>query len=454
MIVYPRGLARSVRALARRCVSGRPRGPAPVVVFESRAGTLTVWVRTDEAVLVLSAPSRGDTAVTVVPMAVLAAVQGGGDDPVELVVGATLRGEARFADRGAPRVHSFDAVPPGRQHRPPDSPDDWHPVPPDFLRALHECGRTTAREPGRYALARVQVRGKPGQVIGTDGRAALVWGGFDLPFADDVLVPALPVFGARELAGEAAARVGRTPTHLVVAAGPWRVHLPVDREGRYPDVTGIIPRHAPSVAGIDDRDAAALLDRLPTLPGAADEQKPVTLDLDGGVVVRARDEATRKVECVRLERSPASGPPARVVVDRRVLARALANGCVTVRVAAGRPVVFAGGDTTFLAVALDASLAAGGDPGPDSTITTLPERRPAMRPDTNGHPPPGRHDPPPADTTDPLAAAEELRAALADAAAKAARLVSALKSRKKEQRALTQVWSSLKALNLGPEDRP
>lgn len=77
-----------------------------------------------------------------------------------------------------------------------------------------------------------------------------------------------------------------------------------------------------------------------------------------------------------------------------------------------------------------------------------------MRHETNGHASNGRHDPPAADPPDPLAAAEELRSALADALTKAGRLVTALKSRKKEQRALTQVWSSLKALNLGPEVRP
>ena len=47
MIVIPRGLARSVRALARRCVSGRPRGPAPPVVFESTAGKVLVWLEVE-----------------------------------------------------------------------------------------------------------------------------------------------------------------------------------------------------------------------------------------------------------------------------------------------------------------------------------------------------------------------------------------------------------------------
>jgi hypothetical protein len=385
-------------------------------------------------------------------MSVLDAIEGAGDDPVELVVGPRLRGEARFADRGVARAVPFDAIPPGKQHRPPEEPADWHPAPPEFLTALHECGRTAARESGRFALSRVQVQGRAGRVVGTDGRTALVWSGFDFPFADDLLVPALPAFGSRELAG-ADARVGRTPAHLVVGAGPWRVYLPVDAAGRYPDVAGVVPRGAPTVAGLDDRDAAELAGRLPALPGADADDRPVTLDLDGGVVVRAKDDATGRVASVRLDRSPSAGPPARVVLDRRVLVRALSLGCVTARVAPGKPVVFEGVNRTLVTVALDPALAAGAD-APDIAATNTPERSTAVRPETNGHTPSGRHDPPAADAPDPLAAAEELRLALADAMTKAGRLVAALKSRKREQKALTQVWSSLKALRLGPEGRP
>jgi hypothetical protein len=450
VIVISRGLARSFRALARKCVAGRPRGPALTVVFEVRAGTLTAWVKTDDATLAHSAPTGCCDGVLVAPMSVLADIEGAGDDPVELVVGAKFRGEARFADRGVPRAVPFDAILPGRQHRPPEEPADWHPVPPEFLTALHECGRTTARESGRYALTRIQVRGPSGQVVGTDGRTALVWGGFDLPFPQDVLLPALPVFGSRELAAGQPARLGRTPAHLVIAAGPWRVFLPFDSTGRYPDVAGVVPRNAPTVAGIDDRDAAELTNRLPALPGADADGRPVTLDLDGGVVVRAGDDATGRVESVRLERSPSAGPRVRAVIDRRVLARALALGCVTVRAAPDKPVVFEGDKRTLVTVALDPALAVG--PGPADTAainTTNPDRRMAVRQETND-----RHDPPAVDALDPLVAAEELRLALADAVTKAGRLVAALKSRKKEQRALTQVWSSLKALHLGPEGRP
>ena len=76
--------------------------------------------------------------------------------------------------------------------------------------------------------------------------------------------------------------------------------------------------------------------------------------------------------------------------------------------------------------------------------------------DRNGHSDRnGPPDPPPAgDLPDPLAEAEALRAALAEATARAGRLVAALKHQRKEKKALTQVWAGLKQLNLGPGGQP
>ena len=62
----------------------------------------------------------------------------------------------------------------------------------------------------------------------------------------------------------------------------------------------------------------------------------------------------------------------------------------------------------------------------------------------------GHVDPDPADPVDPLAEAEALRATLAEAAARAGRLVAVLKQFRKERRALATAWSSLRQLNLGP----
>jgi hypothetical protein len=257
-------------------------------------------------------------------------------------------------------------------------------------------------------------------------------------------------------------RLGRTAAHLAVAAGPWRVLLPVDDRGRYPDVAGVIPRDAPTVAGIDETDAAGLLRALPGLPGGDDDCRPVTLDLGGGVAVRARDAATGKTGQLRLERSPSAGPPARVAVDRRVLARALALGCHTLRVAPGKPVVFEAGPKTLICAPLDPADAV--DPaGTPKAVTDgtgagdaqPTERRsdvsPNERGDRDGRPPTGGEA---AEAPDPLGLAEDLRAALADALARTARLVAALRAKQREKRALASVYAGLKQLNLGPEGRP
>jgi hypothetical protein len=136
MIVIPRGPCRAFPALVRKCVSGRPRGPAPVVVCEAKGGTLTVWAKTDDAVLTYTAPTACGDETLLAPMVALEAVAVSIGKEVELVVGPKLAGEARFIDRGGPKCRPFDAVQPGRQHQLLDPPDEWHTVPVVFLAAL------------------------------------------------------------------------------------------------------------------------------------------------------------------------------------------------------------------------------------------------------------------------------------------------------------------------------
>ncbi len=59
---------------------------------------------------------------------------------------------------------------------------------------------------------------------------------------------------------------------------------------------------------------------------------------------------------------------------------------------------------------------------------------------TNGHD---------GEALDPIAEADALRSALGEAHHRLSRLLTALRLKKKEQKALSQVWSSLKSLNLG-----
>jgi hypothetical protein len=72
-------------------------------------------------------------------------------------------------------------------------------------------------------------------------------------------------------------------------------------------------------------------------------------------------------------------------------------------------------------------------------------------PESNGRGPPVRTDPATtgSESLDPLIEAEALRTALVEAASCASRLVQSLKHYKRERRALSSAWSSLKSLRLG-----
>lgn len=449
MTLFTRAVAQRVRLLFARCVAGRPRGPAPPVVIRIRDGTRTLAASTSEGVILThTAPaSEEPDDLLVLPATVLAEVEGGTDEAVTLEREAGLRSTVQW-HAGKPRTLPIELILPGRQHELP-VPPALVPVPARLLAALHECGRTAAKESGRFALSKVQIQGKAGRVVGTDGKVAILWRGFDFQFPDDVLVPALPVFGARPLARVTEVEIGRSATHLVVGAGPWSVATPTDARGKYPDVAGVVPRAAPTTVVIDESDAAALLPVLPGLPGGGHELRPVTIDAGNGVHVRGQTQGGEKsgeTRDVSLAHSTASGPAAHAVLDRRVLARALGLGCRTLRLAPDKPVAFEGGDVVLVAAPLDPALRAPPPADAAHTPPTNPEWRPTMKPETNGHTPP-RGDP--GALGDPLELAEELRAALADAATKAARLVAALRQGKKEKKVLSALMDNLKQLNLG-----
>ena len=110
MIVIARDVARKFRAVAKKCLAGRPRGPAPLVVCRVRAGTLTLWVRTESARLRYSTACAGKDTTLVVPVDVLAAIEGATSDPVDVSVDRKLQGTATWTDRGVPQSHSFVAL--------------------------------------------------------------------------------------------------------------------------------------------------------------------------------------------------------------------------------------------------------------------------------------------------------------------------------------------------------
>lgn len=452
MILMTRATARDFRAAFLRCLTSRPRDPAPPVVVRFAGGTRTIACTTgDGAILTHDTATDERDDLLVLPADFLGKVEGGTDEGVRLDRLPKWRGVLHWHVGTKPRTLPVELLPPSSHHDLPQPPD-FTPVSAKVLDALHECGRTAARESGRYTLSKIQVRGRAGQVVGTDGKAALQYGGFTLPFTDDVLVPAVPVFGLNFVtSGDV--RIGRTSTHLVLAAGVWAVWLPTDTTGRYPDVAAILPRNPPTTVTIDERDAVALLLVLSGLPGGDDENRPVTLDADRTLTVRGRDDGTREMREVPLPRSIVSGPAVRIALDRRMLARLLLLGCTILKLIPDKPAVAEGDGIVFVAIGLDSTLVVLPAEAPRAGITALvpvpklpatahERSQPVPIPETNGHALRG-------DLADSLSLAEELRAALADAATKAARLVTALRQSKKEKKVLSAVLTNLKQLSLG-----
>ena len=64
----------------------------------------------------------------------------------------------------------------------------------------------------------------------------------------------------------------------------------------------------------------------------------------------------------------------------------------------------------------------------------------------------GRHPPAPSEpeTFDPLAEAEAIRLLVVEVGSRLARLISMLRSTRKEKKVLQNVWAGLKQLNLAP----
>ena len=159
MIAISRDVARTFRALAKKCLAGRPRGPAPPVVIRIRAGVLTLWSRIESVGLRYSvAAPAAESETQSVPMDLLAAIEGPRSDLATLAVDAQLHGTASWTEQGEEKSHSFTAILPGKQHAVP-VPPDLTPMQDAFRTALHECGRTVPC--GQQAPVQIEVSQVP-----------------------------------------------------------------------------------------------------------------------------------------------------------------------------------------------------------------------------------------------------------------------------------------------------
>lgn len=389
--------------------------------------------------------------------------------------------QARWDDSGVPQVKSYTSEDPAKLADYPSLPEKMATVEPGIMQALAEATQSSGADAIRYAVNHIQLKGKANSIVATNGRQLLLQRGFSFPWTDDVLVPASPVYACRELSQDAVA-LGKTDSHVTIQAGPWMLHLPIDKDGRFPAVDKVIPKREAAIAQccLAMEDCEFLVKSLSRLPGGEDEYAPVTLDLNGSVCVRARADGQEQTVELMLSRSQATGKAVRLTMDRTYLARAARLGLEDVYIQdAAKPVLFQDEKRQFVVVPLTGNgslppcqqaicisslqTTSNADSKPHRRIKTVSDSKltntdvtPA---DTNGNIPDAPSSQAPPIVNKPRARkqkntgmpalineAESLRNSLRDLASRAHNLVIALKRQRKQSKLMATTLASLRQL--------
>lgn len=471
MLGIPRSLARQVRAIFRRTL---PKADAhhARIVLQAGADGLRLRLHHPDVAAQYHQPDAYTPEVLLLPLEAFARFEGRSDSPVTLE--RTDQGTivAQWQDGIVPQVAEYEAGDPEKVTQFPDLPEETLPNEPGFWKALSDATQSAARQGQRCALDHLQLRGRTGSVVATDGRQLLLQSGFRFPWPEDVLIPSSPVFGCPELPRDTPVAVGRTATHICMQAAAWLLFFRIDPDGRYPTAEQAIP----SLTGthtrwrLDPADAVFLAQALPRLPGSDEENAPVTVDLNGHAVVRARTPGQSRATEVLLARSAVSDPPVRFCINRQLLARAVQLGFADIAVVhPDSPLVCQDTRRQFVIMPLGQDLALppredvvripSSQDGTGSKHATcskrkLSRRTPTGASTTNGN---GLHAP----TTPPLALpekpngtglaallveAEALRVLLRDASTRSSQLLLAIKRQKKQAHAVRATLASLRQL--------
>jgi hypothetical protein len=463
VITLTRRTARCLRGVLRRSALGLPRtGPIAPLVLRADGRQLRAQYRYDGlAVEHVSPCPRADSGIVALPLEALADFEGRDESPVAIEPAGPRRVVARWADRGVPASRTYDTPDIATLPEMPAPPAPWHESATALLDALAEACATAGEASPRYGLDCVQLRGGRGEVAATDGRQLLVHGGFALPWAGDLLVGRRPLFARPELPRDDGVDVGLDGEHVALRAGPWTLWLQVRTGARFPDVDRALPAAGAAATRLclHPADARFLADALDRLPGGAAEDAPATLDLDGRVAVRARAEAGPATELV-LARSAYSGPPARVAMNRRYLARAARLGFVEVEVAGPDAALCArDGRRCFAWQPLGEAAAVGPSddavriestaaeaPTPARAAATI--ATPLAKAGTTRHPGSSPRPATPGGMESLIEEAAALHAALGDARSRSARLVSALRGERRRSRLLASTIAQLRQIRL------
>jgi len=327
LITMTRSKVRQVRLMFRRALRLNGRDVGPNVVLAAGPDGLRVQAQNSQAAVQYHAPGEFPPERICAPFSLLVDCEGTNAEPVAVEQHPDGTVFAQWTDKKIPQVLRY-------QTKPKDVPAI--PAVPTAMaeiqglwQALADAMDTTDDDSVRYATNAVQLRGKGGKIVSTDGRQLLVQAGFNFPWEDDLLVTKSPLFACKDVPPDAPLLVGRTDDWLTLQTGPWTFHLAIDKERRFPKTEDHVQRPETAVTRltIEATDAQFLADALQRLPcEEGDLNQSVTVDLNGQVVLRARAEGSKVPTELVLNRSTASGENLRFVTNRQYLARAIKLG--------------------------------------------------------------------------------------------------------------------------------
>jgi len=273
----------------------------------------------------ITSPLAAETVL--LPVSALDVWAGRGSDAIDFTPQGERAVLATWSDHGVPRQASYQVG--------ANAKVEFVELPANFTMneaqlwpALRDAVATTDRNATRYALNCLHLRGKLGRIDATDGRHILSQTGFEFGFEDDLLVPGHAILGCRELDRGHGVAVGRTEDWIGFGVGRSLVMLRVQKEGRFPRIDELLPstEQALSRLELSAHDAQFLADVIPRLPSNDPQHDPITIDLNGKVLIRSRDVEQPRPTEVELSSSRLIGEPVVLSTDRRYVVRAVQLG--------------------------------------------------------------------------------------------------------------------------------
>lgn len=302
------------------------RGLGPSLVLQQGPDGLRLRVMSPDAAAEYTIPGEFPAEQIVLPWEFLSDCEGKSDEPVT-IESSDQQTLVHWRDGSIPQLVQYPVPDLPEQGFPPE-PEQWTENPARLLKALADACQTTDPESVRFALGSIQLEGEPGKIVATDGRQLLIQSGYRFDWAGEILVPANRLYGCRLLPDDQPVFVGRTESWFLLRVGPWTFHQRINTGARFPQVEELVPREASITARfeIPRADREFLARNLPKMPGEQEYNWPVTVDLNGKVVLRSRQPGQAGVTELVLSRAARSGEPVRFHTNRRYLLRAAELG--------------------------------------------------------------------------------------------------------------------------------